>query len=78
MIFLGGLLYQQQMKVPRLGVESELQLSAYTTATATATPDLSGICDLHYSSQQRRILNSLNRARDQTCILMDTSQICFY
>ena len=25
------------MEVPRLGVEMELQLSAYTTATATAT-----------------------------------------
>ena len=29
------------MEVPRLGVESELQLPAY--ATATATPDLSPI-----------------------------------
>ena len=27
------------MEVPRLGVESELQLLAYTTATATAMPD---------------------------------------
>ena len=33
------------MEVPRLGVESELQLPAYTTVTATC--DLSGICDLH-------------------------------
>ena len=31
-----------------LGVESELQLPAYTTAT----PDLSHICDLHRSLQQ--------------------------
>ena len=35
----------QHMEVPRLGVESELQLPASTTATAT--PDLSRICDLH-------------------------------
>ena len=30
---------------PRLGVESELQMQAYTTATAT--PDLSHVCNLH-------------------------------
>ena len=35
-------------------------------------PDLSRICDLHQSSQQRRILNPLSEARDQTCVLMDT------
>ena len=35
-------------EVPRLGVESELQLLACTTATAT--PDLSSFCDLHHSS----------------------------
>ena len=35
------------MEVPRLGVELELQLLAYTTAIAT--PDLSTICDLHHS-----------------------------
>ena len=53
------------MEVPRLGVESELQLPAY--ATATATPDLSCICNLHHSSsRQRRILNPLNEARDRT------------
>ena len=33
-------------------------------------------CDLHHSSQQRRI-NPLSKARDRTCILMDTSQIRF-
>ena len=53
----------------------ELQLPAY--ATATATQDLSPICDLHHSSWQCRILNSLNEAGDQTCVLMDTSQIPF-
>ena len=50
-------------KVPRLGVESELQLPAY--AAATATPDLSCVCDLHHSSQQRQILNPLSEARDR-------------
>ena len=37
-------------KFPRLGIKSELQLPAY--AIATATPDLSGICDLCHSLQQ--------------------------
>ena len=40
----------QHMEVPRLGVKSELQLPAYTTATVT--PDLSHICELHHSSLQ--------------------------
>ena len=54
------------MEVPRLGVESELQLPA--TATATATPDLSHICNL----RQQQILNLLSEARDGTHILTDT------
>ena len=37
------------MEVPRLGVESELQLLPYTAATAT--PDPSHVCHLHYSSR---------------------------
>ena len=57
------------MEVPRLGVETELQLLAY--ATATPMHGLSHICVLHHSSQQRRILNPLSRARDRTHILMD-------
>ena len=43
------------MEVPRLGVELELLLPAY--ATATATHDLSRVCDLHHRSWQRWILN---------------------
>ena len=31
---------------------------------------------LHHSSWQRQILNPLKEARDRTCILMDTCQIC--
>ena len=59
------------MEVPRLGVKLELQLLAYSTATAM--PDLSRSCNLHHSSLQHWILNPLNGARDQTCILMGTS-----
>ena len=59
----------RHIEVPRLEVEFELHLPAYTTAMQ----DLSCVCDLHYSSQQCWILNPLSEARDQTCILMDTS-----
>ena len=44
-------------------------------ATATATPDLSRIYDLHQSSSQCLILNPLSKTRHQTCILMDTSRV---
>ena len=63
------------MKVPRLGVELELQLPTYTLATATQ--DSSRVCDLYHSSQQHQILNPLSEARDPTCILMDTSRLHF-
>ena len=49
------------MEVPRLWVESELQLPAHATATAMWDP--SHICDLHHSSRLCRILNPLNGAR---------------
>ena len=81
MLFFGGGVFLPflgqhpwHMEVPRLGVESELSLLAF--AKATATPDLSRICDLHPSSWQRRILNPLSEARDQTHNLMVPSRIC--
>ena len=61
------------MEVPGLGVESELQLPA--CATATATPDPGLICDLHCSFWQRQILNPLSEARDGALILMDSSRV---
>ena len=61
------------MQVPRLGIESKLQLPA----TATAMPDLSKVCDLHHSSWQQQILNPLSKARDWICNLMVPSQIRF-
>ena len=42
------------MEVPRLGVKSELQLPAYSTATATQDP--SHVCNIHHSSQQCQTL----------------------
>ena len=71
-IFLGPRLCH--MEVPRLGVELELQLLAYATAIAMRDP--SHVYDLYCSSQQCRILNPLNGARDWTHILMDTSWVC--
>ena len=68
--------YPQHMGVPRLGVESESKLLAYTTATAT--PDLSHVCNLYHSSWQCQIPNPLSEARDQTRILMDTSQVAYH
>ena len=64
------------MVVPRLGVESGLQLLAY--ATATVTWDLNHICNLHHSSQQYQILNPLSKAKDRTHNLMVPSRIHFY
>ena len=50
------------MEVRRLGDRSELQLPAYTTATATQ--DLSRVCNLHHSSQQCWIPDPLSKARN--------------
>ena len=66
-------MHLQHMKVLGLEIKLELQLTAY--ATATAMPDLIHICDLHCSLWQHWILNPLSKARDQTCILMNTSQV---
>ena len=49
--------------------------SAYATATAIATRDLSRVFDSYYSSQQCRILNPLSKAWDRTHVLMDASQV---
>ena len=47
-------LHLWHMEILKLGVESELQLLAYTTATAMQDP--SHVCDLHHSLQQHWIL----------------------
>ena len=75
LLLLFGFLGQhlQHMEVRRLRAESELQLLIYTTATAT--PDPSHVCNLHHSSQQRRIRNPLSKGRDRTRNLVVPSQI---
>ena len=66
------LLHLWHMEVLGLGVKSELQLLAYTTATATVTWDPSCIFDLHCSLWQCQILHPLREARDRTRILTET------
>ena len=61
------------MEVPRLGAELELQVLAYTTVTAME----SELC-LWPILQLTEMTDSLREARDQTHILMDTSQIRFH
>ena len=71
--FLGK--YPRHMEVPRLEVQSELELPAYATATATQDPSL--VCDLHHSSRQRQILNPISKARYRNLNLMVPSWIHF-
>ena len=78
MIFFSSFLgmHVQHMEVPRLGVESDLELLSY--ATAAAMWDLSCFCDQYCISMWCQILNPLSEARDQTLILMHTSQVCYW
>ena len=55
------------MEVPRLGVEWELQLLAYTTATAMPDPSV--------AAHGVQISKQLRGAKDQTRVLMDTSWV---
>ena len=56
--------YLRHMEVSRLGVQSELQLLAYVTATTM--PDPSHICDLCCTLYQCQILNLVSEARTKT------------
>ena len=71
--FLGP--HLRHMEVPRLRVELQLQLLAYTTATATW--DLSCVYDIHHTSGQCWIPDPWSKARDRSCVFTDTSWICF-
>ena len=57
-------------KVPRPGVELELQLPAYTLAMRSRATS-----ETYANSQQLQILNPLREARDGTRVLMDTSRV---
>ena len=62
------------MEIPRLGVKPELHLQA----CATATPDLSHICDLPHSLQQCQILNPLNKIRDGISIPISQTEVSLW
>ena len=53
----------------------QIRATAAGLHTATATHALNCVCNLHHSSWQSWIPDPTREARDQTCILMDTSQI---
>ena len=72
--FLGP--HPRDMEIPRISVESEPWPLA--SVTATATQDLSSICDLHHSSRQPWILNPLRRARDWTCFPVDPCRVRYH
>ena len=73
-VFVGPHLWH--IAVPRLGVQSQLWLLAYSTATAMQDP--SQICNLHHRSLQHQNLSPLREARDQTHNLMVPGQIDFH
>ena len=58
----GIFLFFFSLEVPRLVVESELQLPAYATASAMRDP--SQVYDLHHSSQQDWTPNPLSKTGD--------------
>ena len=64
-------LHLWHMEVPRLVVQSELQLPAYTTATASGIRSASAT----YTTAHN---NPLSEARNQTCNLMVTSWVRFH
>ena len=73
-VFLGVHLWH--MGVPRLGVESELQMLAY--ATAAATPDPSCVCKLHCSYSNIGSLTHLVRPGIELNLHpMDTNRVLF-
>ena len=56
---------------------SNQSCSCWPTPPATATPDLSHVCNLHHSSWQCWVLNPLSKAGDRTLNLMVPSWIRF-
>ena len=60
------------------GEGSNRTYSCWPTPQPQPTQDPSCICDLHNSWWPCCILNPLSEARDGTCVLMVTSQVCFW
>ena len=60
------------------GSQAKGRFGAIAAGLCPTMSDPSFVCDLHHSSRQHWILNPPSEARDQTCFLMDASQICFH
>ena len=69
--FLG--LHLQHMEV--LGLGGKIGAAAAGPLHNYSRPDLSQICDLPHSLQQRRIFSPLSKARGRTHILTDTMPV---
>ena len=72
--FLG--LHSRHMDVPRPGVESELQVPTYITATAQQQIQAASVTYTTAHGSARSLIQ-LSKARDQTSVLMDTSWVCY-
>ena len=59
-------------------IRGQIRTIVLVYTTASATQDLSCICDLYHSSRQCWILNPLSEAREWTLILIDPSQVCYW
>ena len=51
--------------------------AAYGSSQARG-PIRPATASLHHSLKQQRILNPLNKARDQNGVLMDTGRVCYH
>ena len=71
-IYFGGVPHLQHMDIPRLGVN---QNYSCLPMLQLPTLDQSHVCNPHHSSRQCGMLNPLSKARDWTCVLMDTSWV---
>ena len=67
------------MEVPRIGVESKLNRSCSCQPMPQAQQLGIQAVSVTYATapSNARFSNPLSEARDQICVLMDTSQICF-
>ena len=71
--FLGS--YPQRMGSQARGW---IRAAAASLGHSHSNTDLSCVCNPHHSSWQHQILNRLSKARYQTHVLLDTSQVCYH
>ena len=66
------------MEVPGLGVELQLQLLAYATATQKRRIQAAFATYTIAHGNTGWIPDQLSKARDRTCAFMDTSWVCYH